>query len=268
MSKRKPAVSGSFYPGDADELKDMLKELTEQGLARARAFGIISPHAGYVYSGRGAGKIFSRVELPEDIIILAPNHRGMGAEVALWKQGSWLTPLGEVLVNAELGELIKTESELVEEDENAHRFEHSLEVQIPFIQFFKPDFKLVPICILRLNYKETEQLGKAIARAIEKWAKPVLIVASSDMSHYIPAEQAKKMDKLALEKILKLDPEGLFNAVLENNISMCGFIPSAVMLVSAKELGAKSAELVDYRNSGDVTGDYRQVVAYASVLVK
>jgi len=268
MKVRKPAVAGSFYPGDKQELREMIEEMVDPGLKRERAIGVISPHAGYIYSGKGAAMVFSRVQIPEDVIVLAPNHRGIGADVALWDEGKWITPLGEIQVNSELGELIREESDLVEVDESAHISEHSLEVQIPFIQYFKPDFHLTPLCLLRMSYEQTEELGTAIARAVKKWGKLTLLVASSDMSHYIPAKIAQRQDKLALDKILDLDPQGLYNTVLKHNISMCGFIPATVMLVAAKELGAEKAELVDYRNSGDVTGDDREVVAYASLMVK
>ncbi len=268
MRIRHPAVAGSFYPSDPAELRQMIEKMIDKNASRTPALGIIAPHAGYIYSGRGAGIVYSRVEIPEDVVVLAPNHRGMGADVAIWADGKWITPLGEIPVNSELCQLIMEESDLVEDDERAHRYEHSLEVQLPFIQYFRPDFKLVPLCLLRMTYAECEELGKAIARAVKKWAKPVLVVASSDMSHYVSAQQAEKYDKMALDKVIKLDPQGLYKTVYEHNISMCGFIPATVMLVSAIELGAKQAEVVDYRNSGDVTGDYREVVAYASVMVR
>jgi MEMO1 family protein len=268
MSQRKAAVAGSFYPGSKHELIDMLEEFTDPKAARLKALGVISPHAGYIYSGACAGKVFSQVEVPEDVIVLAPNHRGIGADVAVWDEGSWLTPLGEVKVNTELARLIKTECSLVESDESAHKSEHSLEVQLPFLQFLKPGFRLVPLCLLRMSFDNCEDLGKAIAKALKEYGKPALIVASSDMSHYISAQAAKKQDNLALEQVLKLNPTGLYHAVYEHDITMCGFIPASVMLVVAKALGAKEAEVIDYRNSGDVTGDYKEVVAYAGVMVR
>lgn len=268
MKQRKPAVAGSFYPGNRKELLEMLMEFSEPGAKKCQAMGVISPHAGYIYSGMGAGIIFSRVEIPDDVIVLAPNHHGVGADVAVWEEGSWLTPLGEVKVNTELAKLISYETDLVENDESAHRSEHSLEVQLPFLQYFNPGFKLVPLCLLRMSYDDCHEVGMAIAKAVKEWGKPVLIVASSDMSHYISASAAKSKDNLALEQVLKLDARGLYQTVYENDITMCGFIPAAVMLVAAKELGAKEAEIVDYRNSGDVTGDLREVVAYAAVMVR
>ena len=268
MKQRKPAVAGTFYPGRKDELLIMLKEMMEPGQEKKPALGVMAPHAGYIYSGRGAGIVFSRVNVPDDVVVLGVNHRGLGADVAIISQGTWLTPLGEVKINTELARMIKAGSELVSEDETAHRSEHSLEVQIPFLQLARPGFSLVPLCLSRMSIEQCEELGKALAAAVKKWGKPVLLVASSDMSHYIAAEEAKKKDNLALEKILKLDPRGLYQTVFENDISMCGVIPVAVMLVAAKEMGAQSAELVDYRNSGDVTGDYREVVAYAAVMVR
>ncbi len=268
MKVRRPAVAGSFYPADKNELREMIEEFAGPARKREKARGVISPHAGYIYSGKGAAMVFSRVEIPGDVIVLAPNHRGVGADVALWPEGTWSTPLGEVAVNSELGELLAAESDLVEADESAHKYEHSLEVQLPFLQYFGKDFRLTPLCLLRMSVEQCEELGKALARALRKWGKPALIVASSDMSHYIPAEAAKRQDQLALDRVLALDPPGLYRAVSKHNISMCGFIPATVMLVAAKELGAEQAELVDYRNSGEVTGDSREVVAYAAVMVK
>jgi len=268
MKSRRPAVAGSFYPGDPGELKEMLKEFAEPRGKREKVLGVISPHAGYIYSGKGAALVFGQVEIPGEVIVLGPNHRGIGADVALWPEGSWSTPLGEVKVNPELGQLLQAETGLVEADESAHKYEHSLEVQLPFLQYFRKDFVLTALCLLRMSFEQCEELGKALARALGKYGKPALIVASSDMSHYIPAEAAKRQDQLALDQVLKLDPHGLYHTVLEHNISMCGFIPATVMLAAAKELGAEKAELVDYRNSGEVTGDSREVVAYAAVMVK
>ncbi len=268
MSVRRPAVAGSFYPADKAELREMIGEFAEPGRKREKALGVISPHAGYIYSGKGAAIVFSRVEIPKDVIVLGPNHRGIGADIALWPEGSWSTPLGEVEVNAELGEMIGAETSLVELDEGAHQSEHSLEVQIPFLQYFRKDFRLTALCLLRMSYAQCEELGKAISRAVKEWDQPALMVASSDMSHYLPAEKAKRQDRMALDQALQLNPEGLYAAVVRNNISMCGFIPATVMLVAARELGAESAELADYRNSGEVTGDDREVVSYAAVIIK
>jgi hypothetical protein len=268
MSQRGPAVAGTFYPGRKEQLRETVNEMVDRGASKTKALGIISPHAGYIYSGRGAGMVFSRVEITDDVIILGVNHRGIGADVAIMSEGSWLTPLGETQIDSGLAKMISSGTRLVEEDESTHRNEHSLEVQLPFIQYFKPEAKIVPLCLSRMSYEECAELGKAIAGAVEKFGKPVLMVASSDMSHYIQAEEAKKKDNLALDKVLKLDPKGLYKTVYENEITMCGFIPAAVMLAAAIELGAKKAELVDYRNSGDVTGDYSEVVAYGSVMVR
>jgi len=268
MKQRKPAVAGAFYPGSREELLEALNEMVDAAMVKKSALGLIAPHAGYIYSGRGAGKVFSSVQIPDDVVVLGVNHRGIGAEVAIMSEGSWLTPLGEVKINSDLARMIRAGSSLVTDDEAAHRSEHSLEVQIPFLQLLKPGFRLVPLCLSRMGLEECEELGKAVAAAVKKWGKPVLVVASSDMSHYISAEAAKQKDNLALEKILKLDPRGLYQTVSKNDISMCGVIPAAVMLVAAREMGAQSAELVDYRNSGDVTGDYREVVAYAAVMVR
>jgi AmmeMemoRadiSam system protein B len=265
---RKPAVAGAFYPGTRREIEDMVRSFVEDGQEKESAFGVISPHAGYIYSGKGAGILYSRVEIPPDVIIMCPNHRGYGADVAIMSDGTWEMPTGNVELNSELAGMIMARSDLVEDDASAHSAEHSLEVQIPFIQHFRPDFRLVPICLSRVSRDECEQIGDAIADAIQAYGRKVLVVASSDMTHFESAKEAKKKDDLALKEIKALNPKGLYDTVIKNRISMCGFIPAAIMLFAALKLGARKAEVVDYRNSGDVTGDYSDVVAYASVIVK
>jgi len=265
---RKPAVAGQFYPRARAELEKMVASFMEPAADREKALGVIAPHAGYIYSGKGAGIVYSRVEVPATVVVLCPNHRGLGEDVAIMSEGSWQMPTEEVALDAKLAGRIKKLCHLVKEDHWAHSQEHSLEVQLPFLQQARPGFKLVPISLSRVSLSECRELGEAMAAAITESRSPALVVASSDMTHFQSAETAKQKDELALQCVRELNPEGLFETVLKHKISMCGFIPATVMLYAAKKLGATSAQVVDYRNSGDVTGDYGDVVAYASVIVK
>jgi len=268
MAKRRPAVAGSFYPGSEGEIAAMLATLVDEGAPREQVIGAMSPHAGWIYSGRGAGLLFSRIEIPPTVVVLGPNHRGAGADVAIMAEGSWELPGGEVRLDTELARRILDRCGFMEDDPRAHAGEHSLEVQLPFLRRFRPDFRLVPIALGRVSYEQCEELGAALAAAVADFGGETLVVASSDMTHFESAEAAKKKDQLALDRMLALDPAGLYRTVTKNRITMCGFIPATVMLVYARARGATSAKLLDYRNSGDVTGDRREVVAYAAVTVK
>ncbi len=264
---RHPAVAGQFYPADPSALRRMIEAYLEPGRQRlARA--AICPHAGYIYSGPVAGAVYSRLVIPEDVVIIGPNHHGLGEPAALMAEGRWEMPFGPVEINSSLAELLLEESQVVADDPRAHLYEHSLEVQVPFIQYLRPEVKIVPLCLSWLHYPECEEIGLAVARAIKAWAQPVLIVASTDMTHYESQEIAKAKDGLAVEKILALDPRGLLETVAANRISMCGVIPTTVALIAAKALGARKAELIRYATSGDITGDYAQVVGYAGLIVE
>ncbi len=263
---RKPAVAGYFYPGKPEELRSMLRRMVDLKADKVKAVAVVSPHAGFIYSGYVAGAVFSSVVLPGRIVILGPSHRGIQPLFALAAKGKWQTPLGEVPLDSSLAEALLEKSSLVEVDEDAHGAEHSLEVQLPFIQYLKPDFSLLPICISgRAGYQDLENLGRDLAASIKEAGEEVLIVASTDMSHYVSQETAKRRDGMAIEKILALDARGLYNTVVEKDISMCGFQPTAAAIVAARELGAKKAELVRYQTSGDASGDYNQVVGYAGL---
>ncbi|BDG01877.1 AmmeMemoRadiSam system protein B [Anaeromyxobacter oryzae] len=264
---REPAVAGSFYTGGASALAvEVDAFLAGAGPARAQALGIVAPHAGYVYSGAVAGAVFGRVDVPARVIVLGPNHTGLGrARAALYPEGAWRTPLGEVPVDPGLTRALAA-APGVRPDPLAHLREHALEVQIPFLQRARPEgLSIAALCLAHLSYDECEALGGAVADAA--LAAGALVVASSDMSHYIPAEAARAADGRAIERILALDPEGLYDVVHAEEISMCGIIPATVMLVAARARGATRAELVRYANSGDVTGDHRHVVGYAGILV-
>jgi len=265
---RKPAVANQFYPGDKKNLTKEIESYAIKEEKKEEVLGLIAPHAGYMYSGRVAGSVYSVVNIPDNVVIICPNHTGMGSNAAIMSEGVWQMPTGDVGINSQLSRLIKDQSKNLEEDEQAHVREHSLEVQLPFLQYFNPNFQMVPICLAGRDLKFCQDIGLALARAKKEFNQPVLIVASSDMTHYESQQSAKKKDEMAIEKILSLDPPGLLETVRRENISMCGVIPTTVMLIACKELGAKEARLVKYATSGDVSGDYDQVVGYAGIVVK
>ncbi len=246
--KRKAYVAGTFYPGRADELRAMIQTLVDPQAARTKAVAVVAPHAGYIYSGPVAGAVFS--------------------SVAIDREGSWQTPLGEALIATELADLILDRSSLVENDPGAHRLEHSLEVQVPFLQYLRPTVSLVPLCVsYDASYLELDEVGRAVAGAVRAFGRDVLLVASTDMSHYVRQATAERLDRLAIDRILKLDPQGLFETVTAENISMCGVRPTAAALVAARALGATRVELVRYATSGERTGDYAEVVGYAGLRI-
>jgi hypothetical protein len=265
--EREPAVAGRFYTRRPRELSAEVEALlARSGPAAAPrpALGILSPHAGYVFSGAVAGATWARVEVPDRVVLLCPNHTGRGARVSLWPGGAWRTPLGPVPVDAPLtADLLA--SGLCTADRDAHLLEHALEVQLPFLQARRPGASIAALCLGPLDFARCQALGRAVARAAGEHR--ALVVASSDMSHFLPAAAARRKDRLALDRLLALDARGLFEVVEREDISMCGFVPATVMLVAALEQGARGAELVMYRTSGDVTGDDRSVVAYAGALV-
>jgi AmmeMemoRadiSam system protein B len=277
---RHPAVAGYFYRGTAEELKRQVEEFTIPA-EKIKALGILSPHAGLIYSGAVAGAVYSSIELPDAIVLIGPNHTGLGEPVSLMARGSWETPLGTVDIDEELASAILSKSSHIHEDTLAHLREHSLEVQLPFIQYFKSKFKIVPIQMLDTRLQTCLEVGKAVAEAIKdrgqamdegraakkKRSRDVLIVASSDMSHYERAAVAKEKDYKAIKHILNLDPEGLYRTVKDYGITMCGYGPAVAMLTACKILGASEAKLVKYANSGEVSGDYEQVVGYAGIVV-
>lgn len=265
--QRQPVVAGQFYPGNPDQLKRELARLIPKADSKRRVRGIIVPHAGYVYSGAIAGKAYGAIQVPATALIIGPNHHGAGAPAALYPFGQWLTPLGPVTINSRLNDLITTHAPLVQSDTVAHQFEHSLEVQLPFLQALRPDISCSAICLGHGDYGALREIGEGIAAAIREYGEDVLIVASSDMTHYESAASARRKDDLALERVLAFDPQGLLRVCRSERISMCGAVAAAVMLVAAGELGAIQAEVVAYGTSGDVTGDNQQVVGYAAVLV-
>jgi hypothetical protein len=270
-TEREPAVAGRFYPGDPEVLaSEVASLLAERPDGRATpgaprpAYGLLVPHAGYIYSGPVAGATYARADVPDHVIVLCPNHTGVGKRVAAWPGGAWATPLGRVPVDeAMTKELL--ESGLASPDREAHRYEHSLEVQLPFLQLRNPEVSMAAVCLGTLPFDACQELGGELARIARRHR--ALVVASSDMSHYLPADVARAKDHVALERVLALDPRGLHDVVSRTGISMCGFVPATVMLVAALALGAREAELVRYATSGDATGDQRSVVGYAGVVI-
>jgi AmmeMemoRadiSam system protein B len=277
---RKPVVAGSFYSGSAKELRQQIEMCFKHPLGPGappavpkagprQVRGLVSPHAGYIYSGPVASHGFFQLASdgkPEVVVILGPNHRGVGAAAALSKESSWQTPLGAVEIDSAAGNQIIAASHWLQWDDIAHGWEHSIEVQLPFLQYiYGAGFRLLPISIMRQDLEVSRDLGQAIATALKN--KDGIVVASTDFSHYEPQATASQKDHLALEAILSLSPERLEKVVDVNNISMCGVGPVMAMLFASKQLGADKARLLRYATSGDITGDYSQVVGYASVEV-
>jgi AmmeMemoRadiSam system protein B len=227
---------------------------------------VVLPHAGYVYSGATAGRTVSAVAVPETVVILGPNHHGRGAALALGTE-EWRMPMGTVPVDRQLAAAILERSTAIVADEEAHASEHSLEVQIPFLQQVQPHLQIVPIVVGHLPYGVCQAAARDLAGAIASHPKPVLLVASTDMSHYESRRQASRKDRLAIERILALDPRGLYDTVIGQRISMCGIMPTTIVLLAALELGATRAELVEYTDSGAASGDTDQVVGYAGLIV-
>jgi MEMO1 family protein len=269
---RHPAVAGRFYPRDRETLRAEVESFLAQPGAEARsalrATGCIAPHAGYMYSGPVAGAVFARLEIPVRCLVLCPNHTGMGRPLSIMSEGAWETPLGNVPLDTTLAADLKQKCPLLEEDSAAHRAEHAIEVELPFLLLRQPQLALVPIAVGTGQFEVLEQVGIALAEVIAAQKEPILIVASSDMNHYESDAVTRVKDHQAIERILTLDPQGLHDVVKQRNISMCGYGPAVAMLTAARKLGAKSAELVKYATSGDVSGDRNMVVGYAGVIVR
>jgi MEMO1 family protein len=264
--RRSPVVADQFYPGDPRILRATLAELIPQSSAhKTDALAVIAPHAGYIYSGGVAGQTYAAVNIPEDVIILGPNHHGQGAPIALMHEGEWDMPLGRVRINDNLAALLT--DPVIERDDLAHRFEHSLEVQVPFLQALQKNLAIVPLVISHVSFSLCQAAGKAIAGAIKKYGKPVLLVASTDMTHYESRQSASRKDRLALDHITNLDPRGLYNTVIGQRISMCGIMPTTIVLIAALELGATGAQLIRYTDSGETSGDTDHVVGYAGLVI-
>lgn len=266
---REPVVSGQFYPSDKSALQATIAKLVGKGkFEKVECIGVISPHAGYPYSGAVAAAVFANIKINDTVVLLGPNHTGGGKPFSIELSGTWRLPLGDVEIDEEVAGSILKKSLFLKEDKFAGLYEHSLEVQIPIIQYFRKDFKIVPIVISHGAYDTLKSIGTQLADALKDLKRKILIVASSDMTHYEPEEAASKKDKMAIDKILKMDALGLYETAEKFGISMCGLAPVVTMLNAAKELGAASSKLIEYRTSGDVTGDYSSVVGYAGIIIK
>lgn len=264
---RKPVVAGHFYPQTEASLKKMLAGLVRTDSEKQEVKGVILPHAGYVYSGPVAGATISRVEIKKTAIILGADHTGSGSPFSIVTKGSWLTPLGEVKVDAEMARSILKTSRLLKDDDSGHIYEHSIEVQLPFLQYLKNDIKIVPIIISVSGIKEYQELGNDIAEGFKKVGRSAIFIASTDLTHHESKESAEEKDRLVVDSIFSLDEEKLFRVVNESGISMCGSAPTCVLISVCKRLGAKQAGLVKYQTSGDITGDYSSVVGYAGMVI-
>jgi hypothetical protein len=270
---RTPAVAGRFYPGRADELlRDVQKYTSSPSASRTTAIGCVAPHAGYIYSGGVAGAVYSQLEIPECCVILCPNHTGKGQPLAIMANTAWQTPLGEMAADADLATRLLRSFPALHEDSAAHRSEHAIEVQLPFLQTQQPKLSIVPIAVGTSDFDDLRGLGEALADVIaeveEERSKKVLIIASSDMNHYESDALTRVKDGKAIERVLALDARGLWDVVMNEEISMCGFGPTVSMLTAAKLLGANTATLIRYATSGEVSGDYASVVGYAGIVVE
>lgn len=270
MSVRPPAVAGMFYEARPDRLeKDVRSHLAAGGGEEPRpVFGAIVPHAGYVYSGPVAGAVYARVAIPPVAVILCPNHTGRGSPASLEPSDAWRTPLGDVTVNRRLSRRLLDLAPSLEPDAAAHAREHSLEVQLPFLQTLRPDIEIVPVCLGAHDLDLCREVGEALAAIRSEEQEPPLLLASSDMNHYEPRAVGRRKDERALERIAAVDPEGLYTTVRSEGITMCGFLPATALLFAARNAGVSRARVVARRDSGDETGDVSSVVGYAGVILE
>ncbi len=270
MYTRPPAVAGAFYEARPESLKAQVRacfDANEQPAAKERFIGAVVPHAGLMYSGHVAAALYASVELPKRFVILCPNHTGLGHFAAINREGSWRTPLGDVAIDTALADALMKKSALLREDAMAHAREHSLEVQLPFLQQLLGTFTFVPICLGAPRYAMCEEIGTALAEVIGMQGDSVGIIASSDLNHYEDQKTTLRKDQLAIDPVLARNPKELWRVVDELDVSMCGFIPTTAMLIAANDLGASKARLVKHATSGDINGDYSHVVGYAAIVI-
>lgn len=278
MSVRRPVVAGAFYPAQPDRLRQQIEQCFNHQLGPGRLPGethtertinaVVCPHAGYVYSGPAAAHCYlalAEQEKPETIIVVGPNHTGWGTPVSMMGEGSWETPLGRVPLDTALAKTIFEQSEIIDYDHTAFLREHSVEVQVPFLQYIYGDFKLLPICMGHQDLETSREVGKAIHRATKD--KNTLVIASTDLTHQERQESANRKDRLVIDAILEMDEEKLQRVVREHRISTCGYGPVSSALVASKLAGAGEAELLSYYTSGDIIGDHSAVVGYAALKI-
>ncbi|HJQ40694.1 MAG TPA: AmmeMemoRadiSam system protein B [Thermoanaerobaculia bacterium] len=266
---RPPAVAGAFYEGTPERLRAQVNACfaaNPPSGEKTRVIGAVVPHAGLMYSGHVAAALYAIAELPRRLIILCPNHTGAGHFAAINREGSWRTPMGDVAIDTPLADALMSRTKLLSEDWRAHAREHSLEVQLPFLQRTLGDFTFVPICLGAHRFDYAEEIGHAIADVIRE-ERDVAILASSDLNHYEDQQTTLRKDQLAIDQVLARNPRELWRVVDEYDVSMCGFIPTTTMLIAANELGASDARLIKHATSGDINGDYSHVVGYAAISV-
>ena len=269
MAVREPIVSGQFYPSRIVDLDSFFKSVLKKDSEKKQVKALIVPHAGYIYSGKVAAYAYSYAQIPDTVILLGPNHTGRGTPISVYPKGKWKTPYGEIAIDETLASSIIDRTPFAQPDINAHMFEHSIEVHLPFIQYLKGNsFKIVPICLADEDKMHLSSLASAICDSIKDAKKEAIFIASTDFSHYEPAEIAEKKDKECIEAIEKLDENLLLRIVYEKNVSMCGYLPVYTVIAASKLLGAKKGKLLKYATSGDVTGDYSEVVGYASIVIE
>jgi AmmeMemoRadiSam system protein B len=264
---RHPAVAGRFYPKEQRKLLAEIGSYLQPAAGAIPALGCIVPHAGYMYSGHVAGAVYAHLEIPNRCIVLCPNHTGIGTPLSIMCLGAWETPLGEVPIDTELASTLLERFPLLSEDSSAHLAEHAIEVQLPFLQAKQKHLRFVPIAIGTRQFEALEALGQAIGEVISRAQERILVLASSDMNHYESDPVTRAKDHKAIDRILALDPRGLHEVVMNEEISMCGFGPAVAMLTAAMRLGATRAKLIKYATSGDISGDRQMVVGYAGIAV-
>lgn len=263
---RKACVAGRFYPGSKTALAEQVASFLIDA-PKEDAIAFICPHAGYMYSGAVAGRAFSSVNIPDKIILIGPNHTGLGPNASVMPSGTWEIPTGKIEIDEELASKVLASSPLFQSDFEAHIMEHSLEVQLPFIYAINPKAKIVPVTVMGANAKEREEMGKALAKVVSKAKERVLILVSSDMNHYEPDKETRVKDKLAIERVAALDAKGLIEVAEKQDITMCGVLPAAIAIHAAKTLGASKGRLVSYATSGEASGDMDEVVGYAGMII-
>jgi AmmeMemoRadiSam system protein B len=265
---RLPAVSGRFYPSSPAELSAAIHSFTESepNKPKVDVKACLVPHAGYVYSGAVAGAVFSRIALPRKILILGVRHFPRGDPAAILSNGAWRTPLGDAPIDQALAESLRQACPLLNEDDVAHSREHSLEVQIPFLQVLAPNLSFVPIALGTVRFDDLIQVGEAVGRILAKSPEQVLLLTTSDLNHYEDDATTRMKDQKAIEKLLALDGSGLYDTCRKENISMCGLGPAVAMITALRVLGVQKAELVRYATSADVSGDTSTVVGYAGMI--
>jgi AmmeMemoRadiSam system protein B len=267
---RLPAVAGQFYPDNPQELSALVEQYTREARTqeKVKVRACLVPHAGYMYSGGVAGAVFSRILLPKKIVLLGVRHHARGEALAILSEGAWRTPLGDVPVETSLAAQLRKECPALREDSVAHSREHSLEVELPFLQVLDPGFSFVPIAVGTLRFEELAETGEGIARVLKENREEILVVTSSDMNHYEDDETTRRKDRKAMDRMLTMDASGLYEVCRDEDISMCGLGPAVTMLTAMTRLGVGGAELVRYATSGDVSGDRDSVVGYAGMIFR